>query len=1056
MDKFFQVKKLQQRIEEINEYRYKEIKSIDEFYIKQDLGQEVNPSVLSTDEISKGNETWKKGEYWSGRDQYLWLSRKIEISKDWSSEKVIGLFDFSKTRAGRGCYFEMMSYVDGVMLQGLDPNHQEIFLTKEMIGKEIELTFRLWAGLEGGGPPKPQEHQFRRADIAILDEKTDDFYYMSSIMLATIQQLTENDPTLYELRTVLIRAYALIEWASPGSEEFYMSVYEACDYLNDAVEKMEKLPRVHVKGIGHTHIDVAWLWRLKHSREKAARSFTTVLRLMELFPEYIFLQSQPQLYEYIKEDFPDLYLEIKEKVKEGTWEIDGAMWVESDCNLVSGESLTRQILVGSKFMKDEFNKVSEFLWLPDVFGYSWALPQILKKSNINTFMTTKISWGHYNKMPHDTFLWKGLDGTEILTHFITTPTPGQKPPSWINSYNGVITPETVKGVWDFYSDKELNNELLIAYGYGDGGGGVNRDMLEAIRRIDKIPGLPSLKTSTAGEYFRNLQETVNNTDRYVHVWDGELYLETHRGTYTSQAYNKKENRKLEYLYRVAEMLTLVGALREGNLDKAEQEKLLPGWKILLTNQFHDIIPGSSYKDVYDDCRVDYRKARKIALEVIENFNTNHMQKTDNKVTLFNTSNWNMDEVVFLEGNQEILCYHENGDLIATQKVEGGTLIEVEGVEPLGMKVLTVERKSLEENIKTDDNCPPTPFTFQEDTKTLETPYYIVVFNDQGQFIRLYDKRVDREVITQDEVGNVLQIFEDKPISYDAWDIDIFYQEKMKVVDTLTSLELCELGRIRCVIKLIFHYHDSVFTQKVMFYANHARIDFVTEVDFHEQKQLLKVAFPVNIRTTYATYDIQYGNVRRPNHWNTSWEHAKFETVAHRFADLSERGYGVALLNDCKYGYDVKDNVMRLSLIKSATYPDCTQDQGLHEFTYSLLPHMGDFVSGEVVKESFSLNQNLCIMQGVINDSDEELFVIDGNEIEIDAIKKSEDGKYIVLRFHDYGGTAQKVSITPRFTCEKFAESDLMENPLSELELVRNRNLITSVGPYEIKTFLFQI
>ena len=339
------------------------------------------------------------------------------------------------------------------------------------------------------------------------------------------------------------------------------------------------------------------------------------MRLMEQYPEYVFLQTQPQLYEYMKEEFPDIYKKIKERVAEGRWEADGAMWVEADCNLTSGESLTRQILLGSKFIKDEFGKDVEYLWLPDVFGYSWALPQILKKAGINTFMTTKISWNQYNRMPHDTFKWKGIDGSEVLTHFITTPEPWNEPGSWFYTYNGKLIPKTVKGTWDAYSEKQMNKELLIAYGFGDGGGGVNRDMLENRRRIDKIPGLPNLKTSTAAEYFRDLQETVKNTDQYVHTWDGELYLEYHRGTYTSQAYNKRMNRKMELLYRNTEWLTVMNALKMGGLTYAKQEELTKGWKHILTDQFHDIIPGSSIHEVYEDSRKDYEYIQSVAQSV---------------------------------------------------------------------------------------------------------------------------------------------------------------------------------------------------------------------------------------------------------------------------------------------------------------------------------------------------------------------------------------------------------------------------------------------------------
>ena len=587
---FLTERKLDRRITEIREYNYREKIALEEFAAREDNQGVVNPEVPTEFE---GWDMIHTGDRWSGRDRYLWLHKEITIPEAWKGKRAVGIFDFGKTGAGNNSGFEAMCYINEKPYQGVDANHKEVFFPEELYGKTFRLTFRLWSGLEGGGVPRVQEHRINRADLAYLDEKVDDFYYTGMLVLDTVQNLADTDPVKFELRNALDEACLLIDWAYPGSGEFYESVHRADDLLNEKIDGMKKDPLVKVKCVGHTHIDMAWLWRLKHTHEKASRSFSTVLRMMEMFPEYIFLQTQPQLYEYIKEDFPEIYEEIKKRVKEGRWEVDGGMWVEADCNLTSGESLTRQILIGSKFIKDEFGKDVEYLWLPDVFGYSWALPQILKKSGIDMFMTTKISWNQYNRMPHDTFKWKGIDGSEVLTHFITTPEPWNEPGSWFYTYNGLLTAKTVKGVWDAYSEKEMNQELLIAYGYGDGGGGVNRDLLERRRRIDKIPGLPSLETSTAGEFFRDLKETVKNTDRYVHTWDGELYLEYHRGTYTSQGYNKRMNRKMELLYRQAEWLTAMQAVRSGSLDKAEQEKLTQGWKLILTNQFHDIIPGSS-------------------------------------------------------------------------------------------------------------------------------------------------------------------------------------------------------------------------------------------------------------------------------------------------------------------------------------------------------------------------------------------------------------------------------------------------------------------------------
>ena len=1040
---FLTERKLDRRINEIREYSYREVSTLGEFAACEDKEKSINPQVPTQ------FDGWDKicvGDRWSGRDRYLWLHKEIQIPESWKGKRAVGIFDFGKTGAGNNSGFEAMCYINEKPYQGVDVNHKEVFFPEELYGKTFRLTFRLWSGLEGGGVPAPQEHMIKRADLAYLDEKVDDFYYLGAMVLDTVQNLADAEPVKYELRNALDQACKCIDWSYPGSEEFYESVHQADDLLNEKIEGMKKDSLVKVKCVGHTHIDMAWLWRLKHTHEKASRSFSTVLRMMEMFPEYIFLQTQPQLYAYIKEDFPEIYEEIKKRVQEGRWEVDGGMWVEADCNLTSGESLTRQILIGSKFIKDEFGKEVEYLWLPDVFGYSWALPQILKKSGIDMFMTTKISWNQYNRMPHDTFKWKGIDGSEVLTHFITTPEPWNEPGSWFYTYNGLLTAKTVKGVWDAYSEKEMNQELLISYGYGDGGGGVNRDLLERRRRIDKIPGLPSLETSTAGEFFRDLKETVKNTDRYVHTWDGELYLEYHRGTYTSQGYNKRMNRKMELLYRKAEWLTAMHAVQSKKLELAKQEKLTEGWKLILTNQFHDIIPGSSIHEVYEDSRKDYAKVEAIGTEVINDYFQDSLDEAKDVWTVYNDSGWNRDEIVAIPAAKAGKFVDGDGNVLETQCEKDVTYVQVKNVPAMGHRAVFFRGED-----QTGEETSVSPF--KVDGRKIETPFYQMIINEQGQIEKLYDKEYGRNVLAPNERGNVLQMFEDKPLDNDAWDIDIYYQQKMREVTDLVKWEVKECGSLRLVIGLMWKYMNTIIEQDMVLYAADRRIDFRTKVDFQERQQLLKAAFPVDIRTTYATYDIQYGNVRRPNHWNTSWDQARFESVGHRFADLSERNYGVALLNDCKYGYDVKGNLLRLSLLRSGKQPDHIQDVGEHVFTYSLLPHTGDIVSGGVVVSAHALNNPMLICEGKEEKTEDTFMTIDNPQVEIDAVKKSEDGKYLVVRFHDYAGSSQKVTVKPNFCFRSWSEGDLRERRIGEI--CGDDEVTMTLHPYEIKTVLFE-
>lgn len=1039
MDMFFTNQKLEKRIQEIATFRYRDIITLPEFQVTDADPAPVNPPVPTPD------ETWdcvKTGTHWLGRNRYLWLARKVQIPGEWKGRRAVGVFNFGNIGKDKGGSFEAMCYLDGKPYQGVDENHKEVFFPETMYGKEIALTFRFWSGLEGGGVPTEQEHKFQRADLAWLDEATDDLYYLSTVMLETIMQLDEDDPVAYELRGALDNAFLLVDWSEPGSERFYESVAEADKKLNEQVDAMDKHSLVTISGVGHTHIDMAWLWQLKHTKEKASRSFATVLRLMELFPEYYFLQTQPQLYKYVKEEFPEIYEEIKKRVKEGRWEPDGGMWVEADCNLTSGESLTRQFLLGRKFMLEEFGKEPTFLWLPDVFGYSWALPQILKKSGIELFMTTKISWSQYNRMPHDTFRWKGLDGSEIMTHFITTLEPS--PDCWFYTYNGKLTPETVLGSWKAYREKAVNKDILISYGYGDGGGGVNRDMLEYRRRLDKVPGVPNVRTTKAGDYFEELKETFANTDQYVHTWDGELYLEYHRGTYTSHAHNKRMNRKMEQLYRKAEWMTAMAALEKGSLTAAEQETLTEGWELILVNQFHDIIPGSSIREVYEDSKKDYEQIQQIADEVVDRAVQQSVVKED-AVTVYNDSGWTMDGLVEVPAKDGICYCDENKELCLSQAADGKQYILVRDVPAMGCKTLYAAHSEGKQEAKQD------VFTVKD--REVQTPYYLLSFNEAGQISRIYDRVEKREVLAVGERGNVLQMFEDKPMNFEAWDIDLFYQQKMREITELTAFEVTQCGPLRLTLHMEWKYGHSVIRQDVVLYSDNRRIDFQTEVDFHERQQLLKAAFPVDVRTTYATYDIQYGNVRRPNHWNTSWDQARFESVGHRFADLSEHDYGVALLNDCKYGYDVKDNVLRITLLKSAVNPDYEQDQGMHIFTYSLFPHAGDFVEGGVVEAAYALNNPMDVYEGKSPMSGKSFLTVDNRNVEIDAVKKSEDGKYLVVRLHEFAGARQQVEVTTSFGYTAWAESDLMERPISEFQ---SGAVQLTVRPYEIRTLLFEI
>ncbi len=1040
---FLTEEKLSKRIQELDSYRYRDLRRLDEWQFQIDTLGNVGERPPS---FSRA-KTVHLGDQWSGRDFYAWLARVVSIPKEWADRRVVGLFDFGTTGGGTNSGFESLLFINERPYQGVDSNHQEVFFSPEWVGTSISLCFRIWSGLDGGRRSGLLEHKIRRADIAWLDEDVDDLFYTSTAMAMTMQILDKNSTDRIDLLSMLDAAFRRIDWSRPGSDGFYDSVKLARVYLRDALDHYDKRESVTAYCVGHTHIDVAWLWQLKHTREKAARSFSTVLRLMELFPEYIFLQTQPQLYDFLSRDYPDLYESIRSRIEEGRWEAGGAMWLEADCNLTSGESLVRQILFGTRFFAQEFGQKCTYLWLPDVFGYSWALPQILKKSGIHTFMTTKISWNQYNRMPHDTFIWRGMDGSEVLAHFITTPDPNQDPLRWQYTYNGKLTASTVHGAWAAYQDKAVNRDLLISYGYGDGGGGVNREMLELRRRLDKMPGLPNVATSRADDYFSRLEKTFASMQGYIHTWDGELYLEYHRGTFTSQAFNKRMNRKMELAYRETEWMAILSALTTGFALGEAQQALNEGWKILLRNQFHDIIPGSSIREVYEDSQAEYIQASQIANTIWQAAAGHLMVDQSQTLAVFNSAGWQRSSIVRLKtASFDSHAGHfedADGNVLPAQMVCDEWWILTPLVDSLGVAHIRFIPGDLVQRAS----------HFALGEHSMITPFYTLEWNDKGQLTRLYDRRYEREVLRDGQRGNILQVFEDKPLANDAWDIDIFYQEKMSEVDDLLSFEVLGEGPVAAGFRFTWRYGDSLITQDLWVYAHSPRIDFVTKVQWYQRQQLLKVAFPVAIRATEATYDVQFGHTKRPTHWNTSWDQARFESVGHQWADISEANYGVALANDCKYGYDIKDGVLRLSLIKSAIHPDHLADQGEHEFTYALIPHEGSGLHVGVVQDAWDLNSPLRAEPGRANWLG-SLFQFSVPEVMVDAIKLAEDDdNRIVLRLHEYGGGRRQVTVNSDLHIHSWQECNLMEEPMGSPS---SAEFSFTILPFEIKTFLVEL
>ncbi len=1029
-DRFFTLHKIERRMRELEKYRFTEMSSL--FPMLSGENTEPSGAVHRTvPEQVDGKEVFE-GDSFCGRDDYLWLRKTVRIPSAKEGFKPAGLFDFGKTGDGGNSGFESLLYVNRHPYQGVDTNHGEVIF-QELAGQEAELTFLLWTGLEGGGEKKRQECRFRCAQIGYLHEDTDAFYYLAKAISKSMEYLPEADPNRYSLIAALDAALLLINW---DADKFYSTIGQALACLQEHLSKQEKNSLVTVSCVGHTHIDVAWLWRLNHTREKAMRSFSTVMHLMDEFDEYTFLQTQPQLYRFLKNDCPELYGKIKQKVQEGKWETDGGMWLEADCNISSGEALVRQFVHGIRFFQEEFGKTCTYLWLPDVFGYSWALPQIMKQCNIKTFMTTKISWNQFNSMPDDLFTWRGMDGSEILTYFVTTPEIGHDLRERYCSYNGMMSPRSVIGAWEKFHNKDLSNEVLISYGYGDGGGGVNRNMLQMRRAMDQLPGLPNVKPAKAGDFFDRIHEKVEHTDRYVHTWDGELYLEYHRGTYTSQAHNKQWNRRMEFELAQTEWLSSLRYAKDGDYDA---QLLHDGWEIILRNQFHDIIPGSSIHEVYEDSAKEYQ----LALEKTETAKSGALtalvSKQENTYTLYQFGSFTRTSTVFLPVTEDGSFLAEDGTALPAQKTEGGYSVQVE-LEPLAFRTVRFVPGEKEAE-------PELPFRVSLAERRVETPYYTVEWDESGFFTKLFDKENNREVLAGK--GNRFELFEDKPLNYDNWDIDIFYMQKKEPMRLSGEPELVEVGPLKLVLRFRFAYNQSELVQNIVFYGADRRIDFETQVDWHESNRLLKVGFETNIRSTHATYDIQFGHVERPTHFNTSWDYARFEVVGHKWADLSEGNYGLSLLNNCKYGYSIKDGVMRLSLLKSSKYPDTEADMGTHTFTYSILPHAGgNPAESGTVAAGVALNLPVQTVPGSMADC--RALRMNREVLSVDAVKQAEDGSCLVVRLHECMGGTQHVRLATDLPVKRVEECNLLEEPTGAV--YKPDSWTTTWKPFELKTF----
>jgi alpha-mannosidase len=836
---------------------------------------------------------------------------------------------------------------------------------------------------------------------------------------------------------VLISLFETLPEQTPRRNKIIYGLNEVCNYWNDrkgiadclniTAELLSKPANSSVLtaySIGHAHLDLAWLWPVRETRRKGGRTFATALKLIKEYPNYKFGASQPQLYEWIKNDYPQLYNDIKKAVKENKWEIQGAMWVEPDMNLTGGESLVRQCLYGKRFYKEEFGKDVKELWLPDVFGYSATLPQILKKCGIEYFMTQKISWNETNTFPHHTFMWEGIDGTRILSHFLPT-----------NNYNLGNTPKELNEAEKRYAQSDISDEFLNLYGIGDGGGGPSAHHIEMGLRQQNLEGVPKFKFSFAEDFYKKIDKIPKEK---LPLWSGELYLELHRGTYTTQALMKKHNRLLEQkLHNVEFLGSLVEDFQQLELDEI--------WKNTLLNQFHDILPGSSinwvYKDANSMSRENLEKLDKLE-EKLLTLLYGRKGKRANKFIVYNSQPWKRKEVIQLAANDG-QYWVGDGTSSSIFKAENGKIDYPLELPPCGYTCILIEQTNM--------NFPHKEILLKASNNSLENKLIKVEFAKDGTIVSMYDKVEKREILAGK--ANKLLLWKDEPNNWGAWDVNHFYRETIPDRAKLISSKVIHRTNLSAILLQQFKIGNSTIEQKITIINDSKLIKFENKVDWKEEHKMLRVSAQPDIYSPQASYEIQYGTLQRATHSNTSWDAAKFEVATQRFADLSQPDYGFAILNDCKYGLFIKENVISLNLLRSPKDTDKEADQHTHEFTFCYYPHKESLIESNVLEMAHNLNSPLMKfpVAELPENRQRSFYNIIGKNVKLEVIKKAEDGNGIIVRIYETAGTNTKITFQTAEKWNQLTETDMLENTIENI-CEKANEIELQFKPFEIRTF----
>ena len=984
--------------------------------VPQDLPFSVCPDGTVFE--GEGLYCWFKGSYTvpehlAGQDLFIWPRIEGYEGMLWVNGKPYGNFA-SK------------------ILVGSHGNHYcDLLCRNAAAGQALELAFEYYANHhirgtqpfdeEGKGPFTITYHP---ADICLKDEELASFYFDLKVANQMVEVLDKADFRRIKFTRALLAIHEFIDYdidnASP--EDFRSHLRRADAILREALSEGNSASAPYAGLIGHSHMDTAWLWHRGETEKKCARTYANQMNLMDQYPDYTFIQSSSYHSDIIKRMYPELFEDIKRRVAEGRYEPNGGVWIECDCVIPAGEYIIRQFLWGQRFTRENFGYTSDSFWLPDTFGYSASLPQIMKGFGVRYFLTTKIAWNDTNEFPYDTFWWTGLDGSRVLVHFNCNhawPDPRIFRETILADQRGAI------------KERAVSPMRLISYGFGDGGGGPEFGMIEMVERLKDVEGMPRTSHTTVSAFMQKLEASLVQPSGY----NGELYLELHRGTLTNQHRIKQNNRRAEFALHDLEYLTVRDALSRGAAASgSEIDPLTCG---LLINQFHDILPGTCIPRAHDEAIAEVsgiiEKARTMSAALLK------AGDRPDTMTLVNTLSFDREDVLYLPFDGRYVA----GDVVqqVVELPDGSRRLAVAGVKipAFGSTVLAL----------TDAAPAARPSAFRAEGDTLETPFAKVRFNAKGYIESFLDKRTDRELRGSGFALNTLLMAEDVSLAWDNWDIDADIESRFRDSAELLDRQVAADGPVEYRIRSTYRLSErSTLRQDMVFYAHSAQVVFETSIDWQDDHRFLKTAFDTSVRSDSASHEIQFGYMRRSTRRNTEIEKAQFEVSNHKYTDLSEPRYGVAILNDCKYGISVKDSSLRLSLHKGGCRPDYRGDKGVHTCAYAFLPHTGGFSASSVIQPAYLFNEKPLMVSGAL--PQQSLVTLDCDHVIVETVKPAEDaGRTMVLRLYEAEGSAGRATLRFGFPVTALTETNMLEEIQSELAPAQE--LALSFRPFEIKT-----